>query len=55
MDKGDTRKAVTLFSHVYTTAEQWEEQIQRFIQLNQLEVNEYFVCLFVRKGNRLRF
>ena len=38
MDNGETIKAVELFPHVYTTPEEWKEQINRFVQKNELDV-----------------
>ncbi len=40
MDSRQTEKAVILFPRVYTTPQEWEEQILSFIQRNQLDVSE---------------
>lgn len=38
METGETSKAVELFPHVYTTPDEWKEQINGFTQKNQLDV-----------------
>ena len=39
MGNNETEKAVKLFSLVYKTAEEWEEQILLFIERDQLDVS----------------
>jgi hypothetical protein len=38
MDTNDIERAVQLFSRVYKTADDWEEQIRLFIERNRLDV-----------------
>ena len=40
IDSNQTEKAVKLFPRVYTTSQEWEEQILSFIQRNELDVNK---------------
>ena len=46
IEKNETEKAVKLFSRVYKTPQEWEEQILAFIERKQLEVSQKFAIDF---------
>jgi hypothetical protein len=43
MKSKETDKAVKLFSNVYKTSQEWEDQVLAFIQRNELDVSEHIL------------